>query len=803
MSERSGLAAVPDRVRERTAEAAVRAAMRYRVALVFAPAGWGKTVAVRTALEGAAHRRLDCTASAFDPGAARPGELIVADGVDRLDAASRAALIEAIREARETRWLLIGRERAGLPVSSWIAAGDAGAPVLFDDLALGAPEIEAAARELGVRAGDATVEFVLERTGGWPVAVRFALAALERSPDLSRAHALLRGTFYDYLTRELLEPLSPQSRELLFTLALSGPADETLLAALGRSDPAADAAWLREAPLPCIETADGFALQRTFAQFLVAQIPAARARELALRAAPALRANARASEAFEILRAHAPATALEELRAGGFALLEAGCWQPVEAALRGLPQAVRREDAIVVCLRAQLEAQNGNVSRASDLYERALRIAATPVESACVSRQRAVFLLNQADARALEAIEPALQAGSEIDLTDARGIRAMALSLTGSLPQARLEVLAALDAAKAIDDDRLVARALQRAAYVEYQCGDIPAARRYAGESADLARRTGSWFQFICAHSVLYAAASASDDHAAALWHAEQIGAAAAHTGDRRHRLYALSARYVLEVERGRAGRALAIEAEIPVHTSRFRDELPLYVALAMRKSWDGAFAEGYRLLASIGERVVDPMERRLLNAALAMLSAFAGDERGAAAHLRACGKATAALARENAVGNAEAECFAAVAQILLGQPEAALRRLPHRPPTIRTRALASFARALAGLGPSLSPESAENALERLRAAGQEGFAMAAATALGARRRDVSGARLTDAERRVLAEVALGTPAVAIAQQHGRSIHTIRNQIKSAARKLGASGSIEAVARAKRLGLIE
>ena len=84
-------------------------------------------------------------------------------------------------------------------------------------------------------------------------------------------------------------------------------------------------------------------------------------------------------------------------------------------------------------------------------------------------------------------------------------------------------------------------------------------------------------------------AVGARDDHAAALWHAQQMAWAAERTGDRRHRSYALSAQYILEVERGRRERALAIEAEMPLH-SGFRDELDCCVALATRLSWNGEF---------------------------------------------------------------------------------------------------------------------------------------------------------------------------------------------------------------------
>ncbi len=116
-----------------------------------------------------------------------------------------------------------------------------------------------------------------------------------------------------------------------------------------------------------------------------------------------------------------PAAVLNELHAGGFALLDAGCWASVEAAIRALPQAVRRDDPIVVCLRAQHEAQTGALLRAHDLYERAFQIAEDPALRACVSRHRALHLLNQGDEGALAAIAPALDEGTEAERTDALG----------------------------------------------------------------------------------------------------------------------------------------------------------------------------------------------------------------------------------------------------------------------------------------------------------------------------------------------------------------------------------------------
>jgi DNA-binding CsgD family transcriptional regulator len=337
---------------------------------------------------------------------------------------------------------------------------------------------------------------------------------------------------------------------------------------------------------------------------------------------------------------------------------------------------------------------------------------------------------------------------------------------------------------------------------VEFQTGDIDAAERHAREAARLAARTRSWIHFICAHSILLSlAVRERDDHSAALWHAQQIGFAAQRTGDRRHQVYALSAQYVFEVERGRRDRALAIEADMPPHTLGFRDELDCCVALATRRSWDGEFAHAFREVARLNERVVEP-ERRFWNACLALFAAFAGDERAATMHLRACGKIPARVARENELGNAVADCYAAIAQLLLGNPEGALRRLPARGASSQIRALASFVREVAALGVTLARDTAAEPIKRLKVLGQGGMAQAVEAALASRAQPATVA-LTDAERRVLQAMARGGNPKAIAQLHDRSLHTIRNQIKALNRKLGASGSMDAVAKARILGLLE
>ena len=180
-----------------------------------------------------------------------------------------------------------------------------------------------------------------------------------------------------------------------------GACDETILAALGREDAPADLRWLGSAPVPSHEEGVRVSLHPVFARYLVAQIPAAQRRSRALRAATALRASGLAERAFDLLRRYAPESALDQLQSEGLALLDAGCWDGVEEVIRALPQSVRRDDPIIVCLRAEIEAQAGALERANFLYERANKIAATPEVRARICRHRALHYLNQGNTDAV------------------------------------------------------------------------------------------------------------------------------------------------------------------------------------------------------------------------------------------------------------------------------------------------------------------------------------------------------------------------------------------------------------------
>ena len=162
-------------------------------------------------------------------------------------------------------------------------------------------------------------------------------------------------------------------------------------------------------PFRPTKTGDRVLLHPLFAQYVLAQIPTSQRRTRALRAAAALRASGLVARAFDLVQRYAPDLALADLHSEGLSLLDAGCWISVKDAVRALPQSVRRDDPIVVCLRAELEAQTGALER----RQRSLRQSRTSDSHhtrirARVCRHRALHYLNQGNGEALDVIFPVL-----------------------------------------------------------------------------------------------------------------------------------------------------------------------------------------------------------------------------------------------------------------------------------------------------------------------------------------------------------------------------------------------------------
>jgi LuxR family maltose regulon positive regulatory protein len=334
--------------------------------LVAAPAGYGKTTAVRAWAEGNAAalawvtldpldndivrlwtyvaaavdrvreglgrralKRLQLSGMAVEDavdelmnGVAALGQTltIVLDDLNTVTAQECLASIEyAIERLPATaRMIAITRADPALGLPRWRARGEL-AELRARELAFTTAE----ARELlvdrgGLRLDDEQIEVLRKRTEGWPAALYLAALWLRTVDDLERAVLEFGGEHRyvaEYLSHEVLAALDADHRSLLLRVAvLGGFTAELCDEVLGRADSAARLAELEESNMfvQSLERGEWFRVHPLFAEFAAAQLasedPGA-AIEIHRRAAESLRSRGLDVEA----TAHASAAGDHEI----------------------------------------------------------------------------------------------------------------------------------------------------------------------------------------------------------------------------------------------------------------------------------------------------------------------------------------------------------------------------------------------------------------------------------------------------------------------------------------------------------
>jgi len=235
-------------LRARLNDRLMRAA-RFPVTLVVAPAGFGKSVALRDFLETA---RVDAVlydvarehntlmtfvhglSAALEPvapsalaafpamqqrimGAADPVRELATWFAEHLkrtvctividdlhyaaaDPDVAALLVDLVeRSGERIRWIIATRSDAGLPIASWIGYGRMDYPIGEDDLRFTADEALATAGDVQAGAEPHEVEALRELTAGWPIALSIALRTRTHASDLRAAASGTREMVYRYL----------------------------------------------------------------------------------------------------------------------------------------------------------------------------------------------------------------------------------------------------------------------------------------------------------------------------------------------------------------------------------------------------------------------------------------------------------------------------------------------------------------------------------------------------------------------------------------------------------------------------
>lgn len=840
-------------------------ATRFPVTLIVAPAGFGKSVALRNFLDAFQVRavrydvrREDGTLLAFvrqlsealhpiapSAIAAYPtmqervlaadepvrqlsdwftehlkgamGTLVIDDlHYAATDPASIALLADVIeRTSEHIKWIIAARSDVGLPVATWIAYGRMDIPVGEDDLRFTTEEALAAAGMAQNQIEPQEVEALRHLTEGWPVALTIALRTRTHSADLRSASAGTRDMVYRYLAEQILSALAPAERDFLFSTCVFSQFDSAIAEAYGASREFLSE--VRGHTTFLSEVSPGlYRYHDLFRDFLETELRRSGQRQWEQAGCVAGELLERRGEYADALVLYTKCKSVDHivdvLSAHGFALFEIGETERLAAALEVIPPDRRQSSAVCLGLHAMIEAGRGHFELAERGFIGAIAEAGEDRELTATLVQRYAIELVRHDRDCVDFLRPY---ASDASLSEQLripllGTLATAFAHKNDHDHAAQTIESALTLAGPSLEPAVLARLYQQAAYIYHFEGPSHRAAAYATQAIEIALQHGLYEVAARAYSVLYSVAYERDDPMECLAILEKLEECARKGASLQARLFALITAFELQAERG--DQAALVRLDTALHDNQ--STLPLarseslLPANALRMAWDGDFKRAFNLLAGTAERL-STAERRSLRYSETALYAFAAglQEEGAAA----AAAATEELERAADIPTRRtirARIMLALSQLIRGHSTAAHRHLSEAerditPQMHRISALAKAARSIYRLQLGDGDESSTGAaLQRLDDEHFGGLARLLAAIPFAIEEGHGYTSLTPAEREILQMLATGASTKEVASRTGRSPHTVDTHIRSICRKLACSGRREAVALAARSGWV-
>ena len=839
-------------------------ATRFPVTLIVAPAGFGKTVALRDFVETARIdgvrydvAREDATLMAFVHGlsttlhSVAPGltaafpalqqrVMNAPDGVREvgkwfaehlkrtvctivIDDLHHAAadphvvplLVYLIESSGERiRWIIATRSDVGLPIASWIGYGRMDYPIGEDDLRFTAEEALATADDVQTSTQPLEVEALRELTGGWPIALSIALRTRTHAEDLRAAASGTREMVYRYLAEQVFGGLTRAQQRFMLRTSVFSTFDAEIAERFGGTPDFLDD-LRRTVTFLSTSSPAQYRYHDLFRDFLERELRRSGSNEwytAHVEAGAFLEQRRHTGEAVALAlytKVGAVEPILRIIESLGIELLERGEAEVLARALDAVPDGLRKEQAAVIGVRAMLDANRGRFDVAEPGFVAAIERARDLQLRVALVHRYAIELVRQ-DRDCVALLEPyAHDASLPLDLrAPILGTLATGYVRAERMSDALVAIEQALSFQESLSDD-LRARLYQQAAYVHQYGPSRERARSFATLAVELATARGLFEVAARAYSVLNTVAHGEDDDPiAALAILDKLQECARKGASRQVLIYGIVASYAIEVERGddaaieRLDRELLEDGAAPV--ARGQALLPAH---ALRAAWDGDFRRAFELLAGTAERQAFD-ERRALRAAETALYAFAaglyeeGEEslRDAASTVERCSRSTPRVVR--------AQLTLALTELVRGRSASAHRHLADAersmtPAMHRLRAFAGAVRATERVQlQQADPASITAALERLRAEHFGGMARLMAALPLARADEPGYTQLTPSEREILQVLAKGASTKDVAAKTGRSPQTVDTHIRSICRKLNCSGRREAIAIATAAGWV-
>jgi ATP/maltotriose-dependent transcriptional regulator MalT len=719
-------------IRERVMER-LSAACAHRIALVVAPAGFGKSVAVRHFLERVemqhvryALRGEHATLLGFArglaealqpvvPGAIRSvaeayekvsksaspamdlavwacaqikqyhGTVVIDDFHEAIDPDVSKFVAEIVERTEETtRWLIVTRETLQLPIATWFAYGRIDAPVDEGDLKITLEEATELVESIDVVIRGKELDELLTLTEGWPVAFTFALRSSMRTDDFKRIIANTRMLTFDYLAEQVFSKLREDERAFLLDTCVFPTIDVDQLARNGRPQVGMMIEELRKrTAFISVESERTYRYHELFRQYLLRALENTGSDELCKRQLAAASLYENEGNFAQSLTLYAQANSekdiLRILVCAGFDLLEIGRSDLVEIALNGLPEVARRQ-AQLFALRAALESAAGNYDRTDACYGEALRLADDQgVVADIVQRYIQDLHMRLEYVKVVTLIET-----YGLDIFVNRKVRARVFAILASAygftfnkEKSTNFIEQSLSISATVEDEALLGFVLHQAAYIAYFHGEYEASEAYEQKVMKICKNNGFDGLMARAFSVLSSIFDERGDTAQRLFFLQQMGTYAERAGHRGMAMHAIMDTYEIQVEKGGGDVLKSLEEKLShFDTNVFiRSAGALLSSFALQATWTGNFSAAVDILRDSLEKQRGVTQTTLRWSEIAVYAAAAGERELAE---DAAQRVLAGLQEIEGQGAGKisqvprARVFLALAQLLMGRSSSA-----------------------------------------------------------------------------------------------------------------------------------
>ncbi len=730
-------------------------AAAYRIVVVAAAAGFGKSVAVRHYLE---HRRIDhvrCALrrehddllgvlGAFAAAVERiaPNMLhayssfysnveqspTIARGIAQwiatmLKSYRGAIFIDDLHHARndprvaemllevvdrthgDVRWFFAARDPQMFPVATWLAYGATDVPIDEADLRLTIDEAAAAARAVEVSLTHETLGELLALTDGWATAFAFALRVSTRTSELAHVALGTREMIYAFLAEQVFRSLDEADRDFLLRTAPLPALDLRVLREAEFEDAPATIERLRRTTAFVTEESDRVFryhdLFRDFVEHELRKNGAHYARACDDAAGWSLQAG-RTVEALKLYGDAGNGEAIARiLESRGAELFDRGEVRLLEGILESLEQARVERSPLVLALGAMVAALRGRFEVSDAAFRRALALDCDADARAHIAMRYAITLSWRwrfADALvAVDSIDPQTIASTALR---ARFLAFRAYALSGvRRPEAGKLAAEALTLARGVDDVTLEVTVLQYVAFVAMYERRFEESNSYAGEALRLAELHRLFGPASRVAMLLASISSELGDGDANLWHITRMRRNAEQVGDVVAINWATMIAYGIYTRRGDNDRILSLEPALEqMRTpSHGLDHSPaLLASIAMQYGWTGNFLEAYNTVASSGNYAGELPDAAWRNAIRwSEIALYA-----AAANLREAGEA--ALKRFNGLAATMSDDIFRSYPMLEGRLIAALAAIIMERPTTANNLISAVERDLSKTNDSI-----------------------------------------------------------------------------------------------------